>query len=378
MQNLRTFAFALLILSCPLFTGAASEVHNDLKETVAAEVISINNTYRRTVPGTETEIQVQDVTIRFLDGSKEGELANFENELTTLAAGQRIFVNRIVTINGDEYVILMDADRRFELAVLGTAALLLIVFFSGMQGVRAIASLALSVAAIIFLLVPALLAGYDPALTSLGIAGIVLAAVLYITHGITPRTTIAFLGTWAAVMVTCFIAYVSVRAMQLTGMSSDAATFLNFATHGSLDFSGLLLGSIIIGILGVLDDVAITQASVVQELKAANPLFKMRDLYERAIRVGRDHIGSLVNTLALAYVGVSLPLVLFFARADGRLSHTLNQEIVAVELVRIIIGSIGLVLAVPLTTAIAAWYYGTRDATADNSSHSHIHTHELH
>ncbi len=368
-----TFLFLTLGV-LPQLAAAQAEVHNDLKETVAAEVVSINETFKREIPGTETIISIQDITIRFAEGTRAGELATFENELSPLSPGQRIFVNRIETINGEEYVILMDVDRRFELVVLGLIAVTLVIFFAGRQGVYALGSLALSVAAILFLLVPALLRGYNPALTSLFIAGIILALVLYITHGVKPRTHIAFLGTWAAVMVTCLIAYVSVRTMHLTGMSSDAATFLNFATRGSLDFSGLLLGSIIIGILGVLDDVAITQASVVQELKAANQAFRVRELYTRAIRVGRDHVGSLVNTLALAYVGVSLPLVLFFARAEGNVMHTLNQEIIAAELVRIIIGSIGLVLAVPFTTLVAAWYYGNKGAVPhDHSSHGHQH-----
>lgn len=373
-------SLALFAVGCfPTLLHAQAEIHNDLKETVTAEVITINDTYERVIPGTETSISIQDITIRFKEGAKAGELATFENELTPLKPGQRIFVNRVETINGEEYIILMDVDRRVELVILALFAVVLILFFAGKQGLFALASLALSVAAILFLLVPALLAGYDPALTSLLIAGVILALVLYITHGVKPRTHIAFVGTWAAVMVTCLIAYVSVRTMHLTGMSSDAATFLNFATRGSLDFSGLLLGSIIIGILGVLDDVAITQASVVQELKAANHALGVRELYTRAIRVGRDHVGSLVNTLALAYVGVSLPLVLFFARAEGSITHTLNQEIIAVELVRIIIGSIGLVLAVPFTTLVAAWYYGNKEAVASlPHEHSHGHAHHHH
>jgi len=376
MQKMFNLVITLLVLGVPLSIGAQSEVYNDLKETVAAEVISINDEFSRVIPGTETSIDIQQITIKFLDGAKNGKLANFENELKPLKPGQHIFVNRVETINGDEYIILMDVDRRPELVILGLLAVGLITFFAGRQGVYALFSLALSVGAILFLLVPALLAGWDPALTSLLVAGIVLALVLYITHGFKARTTIAFLGTWGAVMVTCGVAYVSVRAMHLSGMSSDAATFLNFATHGSLDFSGLLLGSIIIGILGILDDVSITQASVVQELKAANHSLNALELYKRAIRVGRDHIGSLVNTLALAYVGVSLPLVLFFARADSSLTLTLNQEIVSVEIVRIIIGSIGLVLAVPLTTAIAAYYYGKQDHIHfDPHEAHHVHTH---
>jgi uncharacterized membrane protein len=164
--------------------------------------------------------------------------------------------------------------------------------------------------------------------------------------------------------------------MRLTGFGQDAAVSLNFSTRGALDFAGLLLGSIIIGILGVLDDVSITQVSVTQELKHANKDLSALELYESAIKVGKDHIGSLVNTLALAYVGVSLPLVLLFARADATIGLTLNQEVVAAELVRIIVGSIGLILAVPITTLIASWWYGKKGIDErDISSHGHSHVH---
>jgi len=135
------------------------------------------------------------------------------------------------------------------------------------------------------------------------------------------------------------------------------------------------LGSIIIGILGVLDDVSITQASVVQELKAVNESLGVRELYNRAIKVGRDHVGSLVNTLALAYVGVSLPLVLLFAQAGSDITLTLNQEIVAAEIVRIIVGSIGLIMAVPFTTLAAAWWFDKKGVEANDISSVHGHHH---
>lgn len=368
------FILALLLLA-PLSTGAQAVLHEDLKETVPAEVVTVSDTRTREVPGTDTAINVQDVTVRILEGEVDGELRTFENELAELSAGDRVYINRVVTINGDEMIILMDIDRRFELLILGLFAIAIILFFSRGQGARALLSLALSIAAIIFLLVPALLVGWNPALASLLIAGFILAVVLFLTHGINPRSVSAFLGTWTAVLITCLIAYISVRAMHLSGFSSDAAVFLNFSTRGSLDFAGLLLGSIIIGILGVLDDVSITQASVVQELRAANGRFTMGELYSRAINVGRDHVGSLVNTLALAYVGVSLPLILLYARADTNLMITINQEIVAAELVRIIIGSIGLVLAVPLTTLMAAWYFSRQEEVDADIPHHCGHHH---
>jgi len=360
----------LLCFSTPVH--AQAEVFEKLQETVPATVEAITGTETRVIPGTDTSITTQTITVKILEGAKADTFATFENEFAPLRVGQRVFINRIVNMQGDESIILMDIDRRRELFILGLLAFGLIIFFAGWQGLRALFSLALSVGAIIFLLVPALLAGYDPALASFAIAGLILAVVLFITHGVNARSLAAFVGTYSAVLVTCIIAAISVRMLSLSGFSSDEAVFLNFATSGALDFSGLLLGSIIIGILGVLDDVAITQASVVQELKAANNALRLRDLYARAINVGRDHVGSLVNTLALAYVGVSLPLILLFARADSSLAITINQEIIAAEIVRIIIGSIGLVLAVPLTTVVAAWYFGKQDQVT-SGGHAHHH-----
>jgi len=354
---------------------AQAVLHQDLKETVAAEVVDTEEPYTRIVPGTETEVSVQDITISILEGTQEGRTVTFENEMAAVEAGERVFINYIETINGDEYFILMDVDRRGELLALAILFIILLLWFAGIQGLRALLSLSISIAAIIFLLVPALLNGWNPALASLGIASIILAVVLFGTHGIKPRIIIAFVGTYTAVILTCLIAYFFTDAMRLSGLSSDEAVFLNFATRGTLDFSGLLLGSIIIGILGILDDVSITQASVVQELKAANPTLSVYDLYKRAIRVGRDHVGSLVNTLALAYVGVSLPLVLLFVRAESTFSLTLNQEIVAVEIVRIIVGSIGLILAVPLTTIIASWYFGKQTDIPHEEMHHCGHRH---
>jgi uncharacterized membrane protein len=240
-------------------------------------------------------------------------------------------------------------------------------------------SLGISIAAIVLFLVPALLAGYSPALASLGIAGVILSVSLFLTHGFGPRVVISFFGTFSAVLVTCAIAWFSVDWLRLTGFASDASVYLNFSTGGTLDIAGLLLGSIIIGLLGVLDDVSITQASVVQELRGANNTLSFTELYTRAIRVGRDHVGSLVNTLALAYVGAALPLVLLFARSDATLMLSLNQEVVASELLRIMVGSIGLILAVPFTTAIAAWYFSNRQVDATEVGHAgHGHHHHHH
>ena len=354
----------------------AQEVHQDLQETVKAKVLEVAEQSDRQIMGTEATTTVQTLRIELLDGSKMGQVSSLDNDIMVLKVGDVIFVNRLVAIDDTEYFTFKDVERRPQLFWMGLLMVGLVLIFSGWQGARALLSLALSIVAIVFLLVPALLAGYEPALASLLIAGVILALSLFLTHGLNARVTIAFLGTFGAVGVTCLLAWLSVDWLRLTGFGSDASVYLNFSTGGTLDIAGLLLGSIIIGLLGVLDDVSITQASVVQELRAANTTLSSFELYRRAINVGRDHVGSLVNTLALAYLGTALPLVMFYARAQADFWQSINQEVIASEILRIIIGSIGLILAVPFTTAVAAWYFGHRAVDKkDIHTHSHHHHH---
>ncbi len=370
----KTFVIACVLAFLPTAV-VAQEVHQDFEERVQATVLSVEDSYERTITGTGASTTVQELRIKLLEGEKAGEIVDLTSEMVVLSVGDTIYVNRVINISGNEYITFADFERRSVLFFVAALFIVMLLAFSGWQGVRAILSLMGSIGAIFFLLIPALLAGYDPALTSVGIAAIIMCFVLFGTHGINPRTIIAFVGTYSAVAITGVIAYFSVDLMRLTGFNSDASVYLNFATNGQLDLAGLLLGGIIIGILGVLDDVSITQASVVQELKRANNELKFLDLYQRAIRVGKDHIGSLVNTLALAYVGVSLPLILLYAKSESSFMLSLNQEVIASEIIRIIIGSIGLILAVPLTTLAASWWFNNHSVDGEEVA-THCHSHE--
>lgn len=379
MQQLliRGALVALVGLLLP-WSAIGQTLHQELIETVPAEVLEIIREEVRQIPGTDVTVTIQEVKTILKGGQREGQVATFENELVLLAPGDKIFVNHLETINGETYYQFKDVDRRSALLLLAAVFTALLIWLSKWQGVRALFSLCLSIIVLLTVLVPMLLSGTSPSLTSLFVASIILGLVLFGTHGINPRAIIAFIGTMSAVFITCLVAWLSVKGLHFTGLSSDAAIYLNFSTKGTLDFGGLLLGSIIIGILGVLDDVSITQASVVEELKIANPTLSHFALYKSAIKVGRDHIGSLVNTLALAYIGASLPLVLLLAEADSSIMLSLNQELVSVEIVRILVGSIGLVLAVPFTTAVATWWYHRRPpthTTTDTHGHHHSHTH---
>lgn len=353
--------------------AAAQEVFQELQGILRAEVVEIVGEREELIMGTDALTTVQTLRVELRDGDRAGEVVEFENDLIMLRPGDDIYVTHLVTTDGLEYFYLKDVERRVPLIALTILFVGLIVWFARWQGVRALLSLAVSIAAILFLLIPAMLAGYDPVWVSVLIAGVILMVVLFGTHGVNVLSLSALGGTWGAVILAVIVATIFVDALRLSGFGQDATVYLNFATDGRLDFTGLLLGSIIIGILGVLDDVSITQASVVQQLKHANPALRLRQLYARAIKVGRDHVGSLVNTLALAYVGAALPLVLLFATSNESLAVTLNQEVIVAELVRIMVGSIGLVLAVPLTTFLAAWWFDNREVSESDMAHGHHH-----
>ncbi len=189
---------------------------------------------------------------------------------------------------------------------------------------------------------------------SLGVASLIIIVGSYVTHGFNMTTTSAVIGMIFTIIITGFLAYIAVHWARLSGFSNEEAVYLNLDTRGSIDFVGLLLGGILIGLLGVLYDVAIGQAISVEELHHIAPHIPRRKIFTRAIRIGREHIGALVNTLAIAYVGVSLPLLLLYVHSSsGPISQTINREIFATEIVRTMIGSIGLVIAVPITTIIA-------------------------
>jgi uncharacterized membrane protein len=201
---------------------------------------------------------------------------------------------------------------------------------------------------------PALLTGSAPIAVALTGTSIIAFGVLYLAHGVSERTTVALLGTLASLALTAILAVAFAGAAQLSGLASeDSIALLSFAPE--LDYRGLLLAAVIIGTLGVLDDVTVTQVSAVWELHHADPGQGRRQLYRSAIRIGRDHIASTVNTLVLAYAAAGLPLMLLLTQSGLAFGDVLTTETIAVEVVQTLVGSIGLVASVPLTTALAAW-----------------------
>jgi uncharacterized membrane protein len=246
----------------------------------------------------------------------------------------------------------VDFDRRVPLIWLGIVFSVVVIALSRWRGFAALAGLAVSLVVLTKFVLPAILSGSDPLAVAIVGGAVIMFLALYLAHGFNAATTTAVLGTLAALFLTGLLAWYFVNISFFTGAGSEEAAFLQISQQ-QVNLQGLLLASIIIGTLGVLDDVTVTQASAVWELQKANPGYGARNLYRAAIRIGRDHIASTVNTLVLAYAGASLPLLILFSVSDRALGQVLNTEMVAEEIVRTLVGSIGLIASVPLTTGLA-------------------------
>ncbi|MBX2866957.1 YibE/F family protein [Candidatus Kaiserbacteria bacterium] len=360
--------YALIIMTLPVF-ASAQELYQDVQNTWRAEVIEVSDEHTVTVPGSDVENSVQTLTVRFLEGEREGEWVTFENDYIQLDEGDRFYLNHLKTIDGREYYLVREVDRKGAMAIVFALFAGVVLLFGGMQGFRSLLSLAGSLLVIVYILVPHLVSGAAPIPLSILVAGLILFFAIFFTHGFNKGSTVAFLGTMSAVVLTGILAYWSVAFTGLTGFTSDETTYLNLNTGGQLDFVGLLLAAIIIGALGALDDIAVTQVAVVRELRDANEKLSRREVYTKALRVGKEHVGALVNTLVLAYTGAALPLMLLFALSDSSIVSIMNREIFATEIIRSLVGSIGLVLTVPITTLLAVFLM----QKGDKAPHAHTH-----
>ncbi|MFE2426351.1 YibE/F family protein [Streptomyces sp. NPDC059373] len=246
-----------------------------------------------------------------------------------------------------------DVDRAFPLWLLAGIFAVAVVVIGRMRGLLALVALVISFAILSLFILPAILQGDNPLLVAVIGSSAIMLVALYLCHGLSARTSVAVLGTLFSLMLIGFLGSVFISWTHLTGNTSDETGTIH-ALYPNIEIRGLLLAGIIIGSLGVLDDVTVTQTSAVWELKDADPGASWRKLYRAAMRIGRDHIASVVNTLVLAYAGAALPLLLLFSIAQRSVLTVAGSELVAEEIVRTLVGSIGLVASVPLTSLLAA------------------------
>jgi len=323
----------------------------------------------------------QQFTAEILSGPDKGKLVE-------VSIGATFVVPVSFAVSEGDTVVLtqvrIDSELRYEFVEqyrLGAVGwvfvifILLVVIFAGWKGARSVLGLGLSVGVIGGFIVPQLLLGKNPLFICLIGSLVILCVTIYLAHGFTLRTHIALLSACITLTIALVASQVIVAFTHLFGLGSEEAFFLQYDL-ASLDLRGLLLGGMVIGLLGVLDDSTTAQAAAIFELKRANASFTFRDLYARGSRIGREHITSLVNTLALAYVGASLPLVVLVTlNMRGHLWVVLNSELFVEEIVRTLVGSSALVLAVPITTLIAAKIFARGVHDEPETSYAHTHTH---
>ncbi len=288
------------------------------------------------------------------DGEFDGERFVIEQSLdTTISTGDGILVDLVDIGGGARQAVFYDFQRGTPMLLLLIVFVAAIVVLGRWRGVGALAGLAMSLVVIVVFALPALLDGSNSIAVALVTAGAIAFVALFLAHGRGLATAAALLSTFASLALTGVLAWIFLAASKFTGFGDESVGFLD-ALGSQIDPRGLLLAGVVIGSLGVLDDVTVTQVSAVWELKRAAPDAGFGELYGRALRIGRDHISSTVNTLFLAYAGASLPLLLLFSEAQQGLGSVATREVVAVEIVRALVGSIGLVASVPISTALAA------------------------
>ncbi|UUV31629.1 YibE/F family protein [Amycolatopsis roodepoortensis] len=248
---------------------------------------------------------------------------------------------------------IVDFQRGTPLLLLAGLFALAVIVLGRWRGLAALVALGLSFLVLAFFVLPSILAGESPLLVAIAGAGAIMFVALYLTHGLSARTSVAVLGTLVSLVLIGVLSAIFSAAASLTGLDDSTSQLIGSLGHG-IDARGLLLAGVVIGALGVLDDVTVTQTSAVWELRRANPSLGWRELYGAGLRIGRDHVGSAVNTLVMAYAGAALPVLLYTSLSGVGLGSILGAEDIAQEIVRTLAGSVGIVAAVPVTTVLAA------------------------
>jgi uncharacterized membrane protein len=344
-------------------------------ELFTGRVVAIDRYVDDVAPGFAFSGASARIDVEILDGSQSGEVIRIDTLLDgypEFNLGDRV---RVVSVDGglEQIYSIYDFERTSPLLWLVALFVGVVLLVGRWHGFRSLIGLVLSLGIVVGFIVPAILAGESPFAVAFFGALAVMLVTLPLSHGINPMTGASIVGTAGALTLTILLGVWFIDAVHLTGFSSEEANMARYAVDG-LDPKGLVLAGMIIAALGVLDDVTVSQASTVFALRSANAELGWNGLFSRAMTVGRDHIASTVNTLVLAYVGASLALLVLFSTSGVAGSELLTSEIIAEEIVKTLVGSIGLIAAVPFTTALAASLAIRQDPSAMIAgAHGHHH-----
>jgi len=350
------FIFLLFLIAIP-----TSSIHaQEQGETLEAAIINILEEKEIEFEFSEEKQLYQKLELLVTKGSLKDSKIIVENGNLPITNLRKYQVNdKVIVIysqdfEGNDFFYIADYIRRDSLFWLFVIFVILVAIVAKWRGITSLLGMGASFFVIFKFILPKILAGSDPIQIAIIGSLFIVPFTFYLSHGFNKKTSIAIAGTAISLIITGILANIFVNAAKLTGFASEEAGFLQVAGQGAINIKGLLLAGIIIGVLGILDDITIAQSAIVIQLKKANPKLKFKQLYQRAMDVGQDHISSMVNTLILIYTGAALPLLLLFINNPHPFLEIINYEIIADEIVRTLVGSIGLILAVPITTLIAS------------------------
>lgn len=358
MKNISRLIIAFLLSLSLVSVINADEGTTRQDETMEAKVMWIVEEKQITL--LDKQQTYQKLKLEITSGNRQGQTIEFENgnlpqtQLITYKVGDQLVMGASYGSDQSEpYYYVVDRVRRPALAALVVLFIVVVALVARKRAFGALMGLIVSFGIIFKFVLPEIIKGSDPITTSLLAAAIMIPLTFYISHGFSKKTHIAVISTFLTLILTSLLAgYFSGRA-QLTGYVSEEAIFLQNIGSSTFNIYGLLIAGMILGVLGVLDDVTVSQAGLVQELRIANPKISKSQLFKQAMNVGTDHIASMVNTLVLVYVGAAMPLLMLFVDSSKPLTELVNYEMIGEEVVRSLVGSIGLVLAVPITTLLA-------------------------
>lgn len=369
MKSIMLITTMLIVLSFSILPINHKTIAQDNNPTIFSEEIleaRISNivSEKEIVIMDKKQLQ-QEIELYITKGSLKGKTIKILNgdlpmaNIQKYSTGDQVTVSYSRSPDGSNIFYITDYIRRNTLLVLFGIFIIFTLLITKWQGFTSLVGMLISFVIIFSFILPKISNGENPVTTAITGALIIIPVTFYLSHGLNKKTTIAVIGTIISLIITGILAMVFIETSKLTGFSSEEAGFLQAMKPDMIHMKGLLLAGIIIGALGIFDDITISQAAIVSELKKSNKELNYHQLYSKAMNVGKDHISSLVNTLVLVYTGAATPLLLLFMNNSRSFSEVVNYEIVAEEIVRTLVGSIGLILAVPITTFLASFIFNS-------------------
>lgn len=355
------FLLALFFLSPFLVKSSLAQL-----DTISfkAEVVEVIDEVEKEREVGGTFIQ-QNIRIKAFEGEREGEEFIYQGiseievaDSKVYREGDKVFVDVFSSEGEEEIVYITEYDRSGAVYLLIAVFVIVFILIGRYKGFRSLISLILSFAVIIKFILPQILAGRDPFLVSLVGGLFIMALIIYLTEGWQKKSHLAILSVLISLLLTLVLSIIFTNLTRLTGMSQEEAVYLIGLGDTTINFKGLLLAGMLIGAIGVLDDIIIAQIEVVERIKEANPKLSRKKLFNLGYKIGNTHLGTMVNTLFLTYAGAALPLLLIFTVGQESgldLARNLNSEMMTTEIVRTLVGSIGVMASMPIATFLGAY-----------------------